>query len=100
VDKDIAKISVKSTQSYEKPIEAGQGLPFRIKSADLKSKDASGTILFNIKTGRVENVDMSQTLEGKLSIEISGMTTDVELKQTQKTTVKTTDKDPIAPAKK
>jgi hypothetical protein len=81
---------------YERPGDnVAAGLPFRIKSADLKTEKADGTIQFNTKAGRVESVDMSQSLKGKLSIEIGTMTTEVELSQTQKTTVKTSDKDPI-----
>jgi len=96
IEKDVATIGVKTTMKYEKPSEADAGgLPFKIKSADLKSENASGTILFEIKAGRVTSVEMSQKLKGKLSIEIGGMTTEVELDQTQKTTVKTQDTDPI-----
>jgi hypothetical protein len=99
-NKDLDKISVKTTLKYVPPGEgAGAGLPFRIKSADLKSKDATGTILFNSKLGRVESSEMSLTLEGKLSIEIGGQTTEVELNQKQKTTVKTSAENPIAPKK-
>jgi hypothetical protein len=39
---------------------------------------------------------MNLTLEGSLDIEIGGQTTKVELKQTQKTAVKTTSDNPIA----
>jgi hypothetical protein len=96
IDKDTATISVKTTMKYEKPADnmAG-GLPFKIKSADLKSDNAGGKILFDLKLGRVSSVEMNQTLKGKLSIEIGGMTTEVELDQSQKTTVKTTSEDPI-----
>jgi hypothetical protein len=93
---DLATIGVKTTMKYERPGDnVAAGLPFRIKSADLKTEKADGTIQFNTKAGRVESVDMSQSLKGKLSIEIGTMTTEVELSQTQKTTVKTSDKDPI-----
>ncbi|MCI0457295.1 MAG: hypothetical protein L0Z62_09985, partial [Gemmataceae bacterium] len=67
---------------------------FSIKEAELKSKDATGTILFDMAKGRLDSSEMNLKLEGKLKIDIGGMATDVELSQTQKTTVKTSDTDP------
>lgn len=99
---DLDKIKVETTLKYSPPGEnTAGGLPFRIKSADLKTKDASGTILFDNKKHRLASSEMNLKLEGKLTIEIGGMTTEVDLTQTQKTTVKTTDDNPLtAPAKK
>jgi Family of unknown function (DUF6263) len=92
IDKDIAKIGVKTTMKYEKPGEnAAGGLPFKIKSADLKSTDASGDISFNQDKGRIESSTMTLKLSGKLSIEIGGQSTDVTLEQTQTSNVKTSD---------
>jgi hypothetical protein len=93
-NKNLAKISVETTLKYTPPAEATGvgGLPFKIKSADLKSTNAKGTIYFNIEKGRVESSDMSLDLKGELSIEIGGQTTKVELSQTQKTTVESGDK--------
>ena len=42
---------------------------------------------------------MNLKLKGKLTIEIGGQATQVELSQTQKTTVKTMDRDPLQPVK-
>ncbi|HVS40083.1 MAG TPA: DUF6263 family protein, partial [Gemmataceae bacterium] len=77
-EKKWDKISVKTELKYTPPDEKAQsgGLPFRIKSADLKSKDPKGTIFFDSAKGRVDNSTMSLSLDGKLSIEISGMTTE------------------------
>ena len=106
-EKDLDKISVKTTLKYTPPVDpaggAGTGaLPFKIKSADLKSKDSKGTIYFDSRPekGRLDNSKSELTLEGELTIEIGNMTSKVELKQTQTTTVKTTDTNPIAPPKK
>ncbi len=98
MEKDNAKIGVTATLKYEKPSETtGAGnLPFRIKDAKLESKNATGTVLFDTKLGRVDSSDMNLTLEGTLDIEIGGQTTKVELKQTQKTTVKSFSDNPIA----
>ncbi len=101
-DKDKKdKISVKTDLKYTAPADntSGGGLPFKIKSADLTSKDAGGTILFDAAKGRVEESNMKVTLTGKLSIEIGGQATAVDLDQTQTTKVTTSDTNPITPAK-
>jgi hypothetical protein len=90
-NKDLAKIKVETTLTYVAPTGTEEGLPFRIKTADLKSKNAKGTVLFDIKKGRIEKSEQSLELEGNLDIEISGMSTKVELKQKQDTTVTTSD---------
>jgi hypothetical protein len=95
-DGKLDKISVTTTLTYTAPGQgAGGGLPFTIKSADLKSTNASGTIWFDSDAGRLDHSTMTVNLEGKLSIEIGGQTTEVTLKQTQTTTVKTTTENPI-----
>jgi hypothetical protein len=94
--KKAEKITVKTTLTYTPPDEktAGQGLPFKIKSADLKSSDATGIVFFDTEKGRVASSELSLKLSGKLSIEIGGQTTQVDLSQDQKTTVETMDEDP------
>jgi hypothetical protein len=102
-EKNLARIKVEATLKYFAPAgaPAGSNLPFKIVSADLKSDKATGTILFDTEKGRLASSEMSLDLKGKLSIDISGMTSEVDLTQTQKTTVKTTDKDPLEkPAEK
>ena len=101
-DKDKKqKITVKTDLKYTAPGDntAGGGLPFKIKSADLTCKDAGGTILFDAEKGRVEQSKMDVTLTGKLSIEIGGQATAVDLDQKQSTTVTPSENNPIAPAK-
>jgi hypothetical protein len=96
-DGKLDKIKVETTVKYTPPGEAAGvgGLPFKIKSADLKSTNASGTITFDADKGRVEKSDMSLDLKGELSIEIGGQTTKVELNQTQRTNVESSDDDPL-----
>ncbi len=100
--KDLDKIGVTAKLTYEKPADnAGAGgLPFRIKDAKLESKNATGTVLFDPKLGRVDNSELNIELAGTLDIEIGGMTTKVELNQKQKTTTTTKSDNPLAPAKK
>jgi len=96
-DKDKnEKITVKTKLEYKAPDEkaAGGGLPFRIKSADLKGQDGTGEIIYDPKAGTLKSSTLSQSLKGSLTIEIGQQSTTVELTQTQKTTIATTDKDP------
>jgi hypothetical protein len=94
----LDKIKVETVLTYKEPAEVAGvgGLPFKIKSADLKSSNANGTIYFDAKAGRVAKSDQSLDLKGDLSIEIGGQTTKVELSQTQKTEVSTSETDPLA----
>ena len=96
-DGKVATIKVDTTLKYKAPADvAGQGgLPFKIKSADLKTTSATGSITFNNEKGRVEKSDMKLVLSGKLSIEIGGQATTVELSQTQTSAVETMDENPV-----
>jgi len=93
----LEKIKVDTTLKYTSPDDkaAANGLPFKIKSADLKSTSASGTVLFNPEKGRTDKSTYKIDLSGNLNIEIGGQTTKVELKQTQETTVETSDTNPL-----
>jgi hypothetical protein len=93
----LDKIKVETTLKYVPPDDksAAGGLPFKIKSADLKSTSATGTVLFDPEKGRVERSTFKLDLTGDLNIEIGNQTTKVELKQTQETTVETTDTNPL-----
>jgi len=95
-NKMLDKIEFTTNLKYEAPKEDKQGgtLPFKIKSADLNSKDAKGTLLYNPEKGWIESSDMTLRLEGKLNIEIGGQTTEVSIDQTQSSKVDTTEKKP------
>jgi len=95
-DKKWDKIKVETTLKYTPPDPKapGGGLPFKIVSATLASKNAGGTISFNAEKGRVEESNMKVQLVGGLNIEIGGAATAVKLDQTQTTTVKTSDTNP------
>jgi Family of unknown function (DUF6263) len=98
-EQKLQKIKVDSTLTYQPPGQsASASLPFKIKSADLKSKNASGTILFDNEKHRVQQSDQKMTLEGKLTIEIGGQPSEVDLTQEQTTSVKTLDDNPVKAA--
>ena len=97
-DKDLEKVDIKSTMSYKPPTDAG-GLPFKIKSGTLEGKDGTGEALFNAKLGRFDKYTMKMKLEGKLTIDIGGMVTEVELTQDQSATVTSSNDNPV-PEKK
>ena len=101
VDKDTAKIKVDTVLNYKEPGDvAGQGgLPFKIKSAKLKSSNPVGEITFSVAKGRLEKSNTKLELKGELQIEIGGQATKVDLSQTQESSVETSDTDPL-PKKK
>jgi hypothetical protein len=92
---DFDKIKVESTLKYHAPAEGSGSLPFQIKKADIKSADGSGTILFDRAKGRIVCSESSLKLEGTLTISIGREEVTVVLQQLQKTTIKTTDADPL-----
>lgn len=92
----LDKIKVDTVLNYKPPEANAAGqLPFKIKAAKLDSKNATGTVLFDNDKHRLDSSDQKLTLEGKLTIEIGGMTTEVDLNQEQETKVTTTDVNPI-----
>ena len=101
-DRKLDKIKVDTQLTYKEPgdVAGVGGLPFKIKSADLKSTNATGTVLFDAAKGRVERSSSKMELSGKLSIEIGGQTTTVDLSQTQTTDVESSDTNPVPAAKK
>jgi len=88
------KVDVKATMVYHKPTEKGK-LPFAIESGAIIGKDGNGYALFNLRRGWFDSYTMSMTLAGKLSIDIGGMKTQVELKQEQTAAVTTTAYNPL-----
>jgi len=65
----------------------------------MKCTEGTGILLFDRAKGRSTRLDMNLKLEGSLSVEIGGQETLVGIVQTQKTTVKTTDTNPLKPTK-
>jgi len=98
----IATIGVETKLSYTKPEgkDAEGGLPFKIVSATLSSTRGDGEIKFDVKRGIIVSSDMTLVLHGNLDIEIAGQSNQVTLDQTQTSSLRTLDKNPIpTPAK-
>jgi hypothetical protein len=91
----LANIDVAATLKYAAPKDKKDGLPFKIQKADLSGK-GSGVVHFDEDKGRVNDSKLDMKVEGKLTIEIGGMSTEVELTQTQVAELKTTDADPTS----
>lgn len=94
-DNKLEKIKIETTLTYKPPTTGDSSLPFKIRTADLKTKDAGGTALFDAAKGRLESMKLSQKLEGTIDVEIGGQVSKVELKQEQTTEIKTTDTSPL-----
>ena len=90
----LANIEMAANLKYAAPKETKKdGLPFKIVKADLAGK-GNGVVHFDLDKGRVSDSKLDMKVEGKLTIEIGGMQTEVELTQTQVAELKTTDTDP------
>jgi len=97
VKKELDRVEVVPTLTYKPPTEPGEGLLFKIKGGDLKTEEPKpdakpNFILYNPKTGRIEESSVSVKLKGTLDVTIGGTDTKVELYQEQTTGVKTADK--------
>jgi hypothetical protein len=89
------KIKVASTINYIPPGPNSSGaLPFKIKSAEMNTKNASGTILYDPEKHWIDSSESKLVLEGKLTVEINGQTQDVQLTQEQESKAKTMDANP------
>jgi hypothetical protein len=90
--KTLFVIDVKTELTYTPPGANEKGLPFIIKSAELKSKDSGGKVYFDPEVGRVDNANYKVVLDGNLTIEIANQDTSVALHQEQTTKTSTSDK--------
>ena len=76
--------------------DAGGALPFKITGTEFKTKNTSGVLLFDPDKGRLHSVEMGMDLEGDLTIDVGGQASAVHLIQSQKTTWKVSDSNPLA----
>jgi RNA polymerase sigma factor (sigma-70 family) len=96
-DKKLDRIEVESSLKFLGPgaVSGAVGLPYKVKNTEIKNVVGNGIILFDRSKGRIVCLELNQKMEGKLAITIGGQDTPVEFAQTQKTTLKTTDTNPL-----
>ena len=93
----LDKIKMDTKLTYKPPAAAASGnLPFKIKTANLTSENATGSLLFDNEKHRLESSNMKMTLKGTMEIDIGGTTTEVTVTQDQTTTVKVSETNPYA----
>jgi hypothetical protein len=91
----LHKILLKTTLNYTPPqAKDAAGLPFKINSGKLETKEASGSVWFDADAGRVAESQMTVKLGGKLNVTVSDQAADVDLEMTQVTYTGTFDKNP------
>ncbi|MCS7044877.1 MAG: DUF6263 family protein [Gemmataceae bacterium] len=98
-DKAGDKVKVEASLTYTAPTD-NKGLPFVIKSANLKSKEGIGAAYFDKSNGRFAKSEMRMKLEGTLEIDVGGMVTAVELMQDQTAIVESSNDNPVPPGGK
>jgi hypothetical protein len=94
---DLDRIRVEVALKDPSPTDR-DGAPFKVKKADVKRSEGAGLVLFDRDRGRVVRQELNLTLEGKLTAVLNGQESEVELSQTQKTTLRTMDANPLQPA--
>ena len=78
-DKNLQKMSMKTTLTYTKPeAKDAAGLPFKINDGKLETSEATGTIWFDAQAGRVAESTMVVKLEGNLNVTVSDQPAEVD----------------------
>jgi RNA polymerase sigma factor (sigma-70 family) len=95
----VDRIQVAYTLAEQRPVGGDAGLPFPIKKGKVTHTRGTGTILFDRVRGRIASLELDLRLEGELTIGNAREEAQVQLVQTQTTTVKTTDTSPLPVAK-
>jgi RNA polymerase sigma factor (sigma-70 family) len=98
-ENNLERILVKITTQYLSPGEQQGvgGLPFTIRKSNLRGS-GTGFLYFDRAKGRLASSVLSATLGGTLEVEIGGQQTQVDVVQTQQTTVQTIDVNPLEAA--
>lgn len=92
----LCEIRHSAKLTYQPTKENGaRTLPYRIVQVDLKTTEGTGTIVFDRVKGRLDRSNLKLTLEGSLTIDVAGTNTQVDIWQTQTTTVRVTDTNPL-----
>ncbi len=90
--KELDRVDVKPTLTYKPPAVGTESLPFRIKAGTMATKEVKqGSMLYNAKTGRTQEVRFHVIMEGELDVTIGMADTKVKLYQDQKNELDTAD---------
>jgi len=91
--KELDRVEVKVGLTYKPPAAGTEGLPFRIKGGTLASKGDTkpGYMLYNPKTGRVQEARFNVIMEGEIDVTIANSDAKVKLFMDQKTELDTAD---------
>ncbi len=95
LEKNLDRIRVESSMTYCPPRFHQAELGFKIVKGDLESKEYGGAIRFDRRLGRIVRSDVHLRLAGSMTIDIGGMEFSVELDQTQRSILKTYDRNPL-----
>jgi hypothetical protein len=96
---NLARIAVTQKLQYTGKSGASLALPYKVVSSDFKKSEGTGTLWVNLSKARTERAQTTMRLSGRMTLEIGGTNTDVEIDQTQKTTITTLDAPPGAEKK-
>jgi hypothetical protein len=96
-DKKLARVAVTDKLKHiAADSTKGGELPFKVAGSEFKKAEATGTIWINLSKGRTERSQMTMRLSGRMTIEIGGQKTDIDIDQTNKTTMTISDVSPGA----
>ena len=92
--RELEKVRGEAEMTYQPPKDA-EGMPFRIKGASNFSGRGSGQAFFDAKAGRLDHSSLTLDISADLEIEIGDKVTKVNINQTQTSTVRVTDRNPL-----
>lgn len=91
---DVATLKTVGDVTF-KTGEGSDVLPFKVVKADLKSDEVKGTILFDLKGGRLKSSSTAMKLKGTMTIEVMGQQVEAEIDQKATTKVELSEKNPV-----
>jgi hypothetical protein len=94
-DPKLARAAVATAVTYTLP-EGESGLAFQIKAGSLKATKASGSLVFNTTAGRLVSYESTRVLKGSLTVASMGRTQEMGIEQTQNSTWRVLEKNPLA----
>jgi RNA polymerase sigma factor (sigma-70 family) len=80
------------------PSAGARGLPFKVKRGEVATAEGGGVLLFDRDRGRVVRLDLTVHLKAKVTRRTAGRDTEGEVVQTQRTTVRISDTNPLEAA--